>query len=140
MISCYSECHHFTIYNLIFILKGNKFNFVVTERAKVQKSQVNTFNYFFFLVYAGSGPRPRTKRVKFDCTLSADYYNINQLYYYILLLNYSYGEQSQPKPETELLNHYFKSRKHWNKISCSVCPSQYLQIMSGVVLQSVPLW
>ncbi len=31
----------------------------------------------FFLVKAGSGPRPRTKRVKNDCTLSANYYNIN---------------------------------------------------------------
>ncbi len=30
-----------------------------------------------FLVKTGSAPRPRTKRVKIDCTLSADYYNIN---------------------------------------------------------------
>ncbi len=30
-----------------------------------------------FLVKAGSGPRPRTKRVKNFCALSADYYNIN---------------------------------------------------------------
>ncbi len=29
-----------------------------------------------FLVKAGSGLRPRTKKVKNDCTLSADYYNI----------------------------------------------------------------
>jgi hypothetical protein len=32
----------------------------------------------------GSGPRPRTKRVKNDCTLSTDYYYINCLNYYIL--------------------------------------------------------
>jgi hypothetical protein len=31
----------------------------------------------FFFVKAGSGLRPRTKRVKNDCVLSADYYNIN---------------------------------------------------------------
>jgi hypothetical protein len=31
----------------------------------------------FVFVFASSGPRPRTKRVKIDCTLSADYYNIN---------------------------------------------------------------
>jgi hypothetical protein len=31
----------------------------------------------FFLVLAGSGLRPRTKRVKTYCTLPADYYNIN---------------------------------------------------------------
>ncbi len=52
-----------------------------------------------FFVKAGSGPRPRTKRVKNDCTLSADYYNINKLNYYIL---YYYEEPSQPKPEMEL--------------------------------------
>ena len=33
--------------------------------------------YFFHLVKVGSGPRSRTKRVKNDCTLSADYYNID---------------------------------------------------------------
>ncbi len=43
-----------------------------------------------FLFYAGSGPRPRTKRVKFDCTVSAYSYNINQLYYYILLYIINY--------------------------------------------------
>ncbi len=37
----------------------------------------------FFLVEAGPGPRPRTQRVKNDCTLPADYYNFNQLNYYI---------------------------------------------------------
>jgi hypothetical protein len=36
-----------------------------------------------FLVKVGSGLRPRTKRVKNDCTLSADYYNINSLNNYI---------------------------------------------------------
>ncbi len=44
------------------------------------------------------------QRVKNDCTLSTDYYNINQLNYFILyyykIINY--GEPSQPKPETEL--------------------------------------
>jgi hypothetical protein len=30
------------------------------------------------VVSAGSEPRPRTKRVKIDCALSADYYNINE--------------------------------------------------------------
>jgi hypothetical protein len=37
----------------------------------------------FFFVEAGSRPRPRTKRVKFDCTLSADYYNIKVILLYI---------------------------------------------------------
>ncbi len=37
---------------------------------------------------AGSRLWPGTKTVLKDCTLSADYYYINQLYYYILFLNY----------------------------------------------------
>jgi len=31
------------------------------------------FDFIFFLVKADHGPRPRTKRVKNDCTLSDDY-------------------------------------------------------------------
>ncbi len=39
---------------------------------------------FSFLIEAGPGLTPSTQRVKNDCTLSADYNNINQLNYYIL--------------------------------------------------------
>jgi hypothetical protein len=37
----------------------------------------NLLEVMFFLVEAGPRPRPRTQRVKNDCSLSTDYYNIN---------------------------------------------------------------
>jgi hypothetical protein len=52
---------------------------------------------------AGLRLRPRTKRVWYDCTISANYYYMNLLYYCILSLNYYLKlESSQPKLETEL--------------------------------------
>ncbi len=64
----------------------------------------------------GSGQRPRTKRVKVDCTLSADYYHINKLKYFILYYYKKYGEPSQLKPETELAIYFvylFKAALYW---------------------------
>ncbi len=40
----------------------------------------------FFFVKAGSGPRPRTKRFKIDCTLSPDYYNISYIIIYYTII------------------------------------------------------
>ncbi len=64
-----------------------RFKLVFDPGKLFQQSLTNTlaqYENMHFLVTAGSGPRPRTKRVKNDCTLSADYYNINQLNYFIL--------------------------------------------------------
>jgi hypothetical protein len=51
-----------------------------TERKKVAK--------FDFFGLSGFWTKAQNMRVKNDCTLSTDYYNINSLYYFILLLNY----------------------------------------------------
>ncbi len=68
-----------------------------------------TYDHQNMFIIQATGPRPRTKRVKNDCTLSADYYITNYLNYYILYyyLIINYGEPSQPKREMELLTTLF---------------------------------
>ncbi len=60
-----------------------------------------------FFVQAGSGPRSRTKRVKNDCNLSADYYNINFIIIYYIIIKViimeNYPSQNQKRNSIECL-------------------------------------
>jgi hypothetical protein len=91
------------------------------------------FSLSFLDVY-GSGPRPRTKRVKNDCTLSADYYNINSyiiIYYIIIKLLIMKNHPSQNwkwnsffwegKLRTEIVQDVTRGRDSWVRF-CSKCP------------------
>ncbi len=54
-----------------------KIKFVITAPKALQVKIGIAETLQLFLAKAGSGPRPRIKRVKNDSTLSADYNNIN---------------------------------------------------------------